>query len=261
MAVLALGVPRSGTDSLRSALLTLGCVRIWHGFEFPATRLDESRAWVALLEAKARDDALALANFQDWDAIVGDCDALMDMPPAIFWRELLDFYPDASVVVNRRRDMGAWHASLSEAARQALGGPSGWVLWASSWFDGQLYYWYRAVAVLCMGTILGDGDFQRNGQEWGERHYALLEEKLKTDGRHYLDWEVKDGWEPLCKYLGKEVPEEEFPWQNRSGDEFKKNADKAVGKILLKGVTKMVITFIGVGAAGVWLYRHWASGS
>lgn len=255
MAVLALGVPRSGTDSLRSALLTLGHTRIWHGFEFPATRLDESRAWVSLLEAKVRGDDLALGAFE-WDAILGDCDVLMDMPPAIFWRELLDYYPHARVVVNRRRDMGAWHESLSEAARQALGGPSGWLLWAASWFDAQMYYWYRAVAVLCMGTILGDGDFAGKGREWGERHYALLEEKLSNDKRQYLDWEVKDGWEPLCRYLGKPVPEEEFPWQNRSGGEFKKNADRAIGKILLRGVTKMVITVVGMGVASWWLYRH-----
>lgn len=26
-----------------------------------------------------------------------------------------------------------------------------------------------------------------------------------------LEWSVEDGWEPLCKFLGKNVPEEAFP--------------------------------------------------
>jgi Sulfotransferase domain len=38
MQILALGLPRSGTDSLRSALLILGYSCVWHGFDLPSTR-------------------------------------------------------------------------------------------------------------------------------------------------------------------------------------------------------------------------------
>jgi hypothetical protein len=33
----------------------------------------------------------------------------------------------------------------------------------------------------------------------------------KERGRELLVFEVKEGWEPLCRFLGKSVPEEAFP--------------------------------------------------
>ena len=33
-----------------------------------------------------------------------------------------------------------------------------------------------------------------------------------------LVWQVSDGWEPLCKFLGKEVPEGPIPHDNKTGD-------------------------------------------
>ena len=33
-----------------------------------------------------------------------------------------------------------------------------------------------------------------------------------------LVWNVQDGWEPLCAFLGKEIPKEPFPHDNKTGD-------------------------------------------
>ena len=33
-----------------------------------------------------------------------------------------------------------------------------------------------------------------------------------------LIWNVKEGWEPLCRFLGKTIPEEPFPHDNKTGD-------------------------------------------
>ena len=38
-----------------------------------------------------------------------------------------------------------------------------------------------------------------------------------------LIWNVKDGWEPLCAFLGKPVPDKPFPFENATGDKTKKN--------------------------------------
>lgn len=39
-----------------------------------------------------------------------------------------------------------------------------------------------------------------------------------------LEWSVEDGWEPLCEFLGKEVPGEKFPRTNdAAGFEGRKN--------------------------------------
>ena len=43
-------------------------------------------------------------------------------------------------------------------------------------------------------------------------HYDRLKTDLKPGT--YLDWTPEDGWEPLCKFLGKTVPETPFPRGN-----------------------------------------------
>ena len=35
-----------------------------------------------------------------------------------------------------------------------------------------------------------------------------------------LIWNVKDGWEPVCSFLGVEQPTEHFPHDNKTGDDF-----------------------------------------
>ena len=35
-----------------------------------------------------------------------------------------------------------------------------------------------------------------------------------------LVWNVKDGWEPLCNFLGKPVPEGPLPYDNKTGTNF-----------------------------------------
>ena len=39
-----------------------------------------------------------------------------------------------------------------------------------------------------------------------------------------LIWNLKDGWEPLCSFLGKEIQEGPIPHDNKTGDvEFLRN--------------------------------------
>jgi len=99
----------------------------------------------------------------------------MDMPPLMFAEEIMDFYSDAKVVLNRRRDMDAWHKSLNEAAEMTV---EGWGIWTLSWFDPRFRWWYESVT-LCLGIMAkGKGGFKQNGTRWAEDHYRRLERKL-----------------------------------------------------------------------------------
>lgn len=42
--------------------------------------------------------------------------------------------------------------------------------------------------------------------------------KSEVPEEDLLIWNVKEGWEPLCKFLGKPIPEESFPHDNKTGD-------------------------------------------
>ncbi|KAJ7188831.1 hypothetical protein C8R46DRAFT_878133 [Mycena filopes] len=254
MRILCLGLPRSGTDSLRTALLTLGLSRVWHGFDLPLYRPRDCALWVPLLRAKlsaeqqhkttaTTEHQLDPATF-DWDRLLGDCDAVMDMPPCLFWAELLRFYPDARVIVNRRRDADAWHRSLDGAAQTVL---RGWTLWTLSWFDPALFWWFTTAVLWMRAMGQPSGDFTVDGKAWAEKYYDELEKTLKAERREYLEWEVSEGWGPLCAFLGKEAPEEEFPWGNRGGNEFEKNANRAVGRMVQRAVARIGVLVVAVG--------------
>jgi hypothetical protein len=76
-----------------------------------------------------------------------------------------------------------------------------------------------------------------------------------------LEFQPQEGWEPLCAFLGKEVPEEPFPHINDSDSLVKFMSFvwwMLVMKVAVMVVKRAVLPVMGVGAviAGVW----WASG-
>lgn len=56
-----------------------------------------------------------------------------------------------------------------------------------------------------------------------------------------LEWSADEGWEPLCKFLGKEVPKQSFPrvnalaggWQEREKQCRKRWCEEAFVKMFL----------------------------
>ncbi|BCS01329.1 uncharacterized protein AKAW2_51670A [Aspergillus luchuensis] len=48
----------------------------------------------------------------EFDALLGDYDAVLDSVPAMFAAELIEAYPKANVRLNTRSDLDAWHRSF-----------------------------------------------------------------------------------------------------------------------------------------------------
>ena len=57
-----------------------------------------------------------------------------------------------------------------------------------------------------------------------------------------LIMKMKDGWEPLCKFLGKPIPDEPFPWVNDS-----EAVSKTASRIVLKLGLIWLGLFTGIG--------------
>ena len=54
-----------------------------------------------------------------------------------------------------------------------------------------------------------------------------------------LVWQVKDGWEPICEFLDKPVPEGPIPHENRTGDVRFMNDFSLNVKVTQDGLRKM----------------------
>ena len=57
------------------------------------------------------------------------------------------------------------------------------------------------------------GSFACNGKWAYEDHVATIR-GLGLPPDRFLEWTVKDGWQPLCKFLGRDIPDEPFPKGN-----------------------------------------------
>ena len=58
------------------------------------------------------------------------------------------------------------------------------------------------------------------GEDEMRRKYLahIVNVKSLVPEEDLLIWNVKDGWEPLCKFLGHETPNLPIPHENKTGD-------------------------------------------
>lgn len=138
----AVGISRSGTESLREALFELGYDHTTHGFDTmgPPCTLE---AWYNLDRKKyTSPGGDANVSAQDFDQIIGHCMAITDLPAARIAPELIAAYPDAKVVLNTR-DVDSWYRSFNETMvywdRNAVDFD-----WVKSWFWSVFYH------ILCL---------------------------------------------------------------------------------------------------------------
>ncbi|HTC58883.1 MAG TPA: sulfotransferase, partial [Solirubrobacteraceae bacterium] len=101
MKVIGAGMPRTGTLTQKVALETLDFEPCYHWVNVIAD-LDQVDVWNR-----------ALDGAEPWDEVFGDSQATVDWPGGYFWRELMDFYPNAKVLLSVR-DPEKWEPSFRE---------------------------------------------------------------------------------------------------------------------------------------------------
>lgn len=254
--VIAAGPSRSGTESLRNALLELNYQKVYHGWE---TLLPENNVHMALnsrlIHKKYRSGDTkgnARITAEDFDTFLADYDAVTDQPGATFFAELIEAYPDAKVILNYRKDLDRWHESVKETFG-VLG--KSWVHWFLSFFNFEMY-WARRHVWREWLPLFYRGSVDENGKWVYREHMAMVRGMVPKE--RLLEWAVEDGWEPLCEFLDKPVPRKEFPKGN-TPDAFAKTVAEGQKRYLRKAVRHMILTtaiLAGFGAAGY----AWATG-
>jgi hypothetical protein len=192
--VIGVGLGRTGTMSLKFALEHIGFGPCYHMIDVWAA-LPES---VALWEAAARGEA-------DWDAIFAGYAATVDYPGCTFWRELVAKYPDAKVILSKRNP-DSWFESVNTTIFGPFSRKGIASIGAEAFFDG---------------TVLGAFDQQRMDDraymtDFFERWNAAVIEEVPPE--RLLVFEARQGWEPLCEFLGVPVPDEPCPRVNSRED-------------------------------------------
>lgn len=169
--------------------------------------------------------------------------ASADFPGFWFIEDLMDMYPDAKLILNQRK-----------------GGDESWL---QSWSNSLAFFRTRTYLLLCLPVKNDRLHWQMHqiakkqiGERWHTKdldgfydaYQKFVLEEAKKRNREVLTWTAEDGWEPLCKFLGKDVPKEEpFPWVNDAA------TMKLIKRILIaRGVASWLAIFGGAYAA--WTY-------
>ena len=135
---------------------------------------------------------------------------------------MLAAYPEAKVVLTLR-DPDSWWKSFSETLLYRMRTPGGSIIaWLEPQTAGKLYKYGRAVWLAMFKEEAAD----LTKDKAKARFVAYYDEVRRIVPRErLLEYRVGDGWEPLCKFLGKPIPEEPFPKANDT-QEFNDKMDK-----------------------------------
>jgi Sulfotransferase domain len=193
--VVGAGFGRTGTLSLKTALEKLGFGPCYHMAEvFP--RPEHIAMW----------HRLAFEDQMDWDQLFSGFHATVDWPSARWWREIAAHYPDAKVLLSVR-DPEAWYASMFNTIYQPMKFPA----------PDHAPELVRLQSEMARKSILAetfDNRFEDKAHaiEVFKRHNQEVRDSV--DPARLLEFDVREGWAPLCRFLDVPIPDEPFPRLN-----------------------------------------------
>jgi len=189
MKVIGAGLGRTGTMSLKFALERLGFGPCYHMIEFMAHVPTHLPPWLGAIEGHA-----------DWEAVFDGYVSTVDYPGCTYWRELVAKWPEAKVILTLR-DPDAWFESAHETVLSAR--------MRTMLAQSPIRKFMEATVSEDFGDRIDDRAFMTDYfRRWNE---AVIAE---VPADKLLVFEAKDGWEPLCQFLGVPVPPEPYPRVN-----------------------------------------------
>ena len=172
----------------------------------------DTEMWNEALDAKFFGKG-KLFTRADWDQLLGNYSAVTDLPAIAFPGDLLHCYPDAKVVLVKR-DIEKWYQSFNDGIIMNVWSP---VVRLVSRLDSHFVGKLGGTATRWTEGWIGAHsrkEMQEKARGKYEEHYALIERL--TPAERLLKFNLEDGWEPLCKFLNKSIPDVEFPRVNES---------------------------------------------
>ena len=153
--------------------------------------------------------------------------ALTYTPCAVFWKELLAAYPEAKIILTVPDSPQQWFdsqmATIMPFFDRLILPPQTWKVWVYRKFlppptafqrlNGLLPKHYEMYRTLAKDLR----DESKKGIKWYEDYCAEVQSTVPKE--KLLVMNIKDGWAPLCKFLGNDVPSWEFPRVN-TGQEW-----------------------------------------
>jgi Sulfotransferase domain len=220
MRVIGAGLPRTGTLSQKVALEMVGLGPCYHMVNVLAN-LDLAPQWRRAMDGDGQ-----------WDEIFDGFQSTVDWPGSFFYRELIEVYPDAKVVLGVR-DGDSWARSMRET------------IWGLFYDDVLIRHlssaratidrkWHDYIEMMKemwqrSGLIDGEDTTAERMSSALERYHDEVQGTVPSE--RLLVWSVTEGWEPLCEFLEVPVPDTPFPKLNDSTEFAERIVDASLASI------------------------------
>lgn len=209
--VVCVGLSRTGTSSLKAALSQLLPGRTYHAMDLlqDINTKDTFRFWKALSEDSAtNEDIRQFFPSRQYSAVC-------DIPCLQYWKQISAAFPEARIVLTVR-EPSAWYKSVSTTLMPLAAQIDRWsfllrlmciVLYQSIYQVELLNILFRQ---LRQKELQQEATAIRFYQQWNEEVVAGVKPE------NLLIFDVRQGWDPLCKFLHLDTPEGPFPRLNDS---------------------------------------------
>ncbi len=242
--IIGAGYGRTGTMSTYTALSELG-YPCYHMFEVIENKENKTHLdfWNNVANAPAGEQ-------HNWEEVFANYTATVDNPGACVYKELIAAYPEAKVILTLHpRGPEAWYQSTIET-----------IYFTENRWQFRFLKKFVPFAKK-MGNMAGKLIWQRSHQGTMENKQAAVaryeahinEVKAAVPPEKLLIFSVDQGWEPLCAFLGEEIPDKPFPNVNDRKEIQKTISDLtkgaytfiALGVILLAGIIYGLMKLLG----------------
>ena len=227
--VIGAGLGRTGTTSLKVALEQLGfgpCYHMTEAIQHPSHAKVWRKAW--------RGEAV------QWPTFLQKYGSAVDFPACSFYPELMDAYPDAKVILTVR-DPERWYDSAYQTIYLLLQAMPRWMRWLP--WAGDIYR--MTEEVVWQGSFEGRFENRARAIHLFERWNAEVQETVPAE--RLLVFDVKQGWQPLCAFLGVPIPPGPFPHKN---DRQRMVRARQFLHLVRRGLTAATVISVALGILG-----------
>jgi hypothetical protein len=247
MRVVGAGFGRTGTTSLKAALDVLG-----FGPSYTLSEVFRNPRHVGFWKSASGPAGKDV----DWEGFFAGYGVAVDWPACSFYGELMEAFPEAPVILTVR-DPAEWYESMRSTIYELRRLTTGPLPVRAAFAFASLFVPGVAGTVRLADRLVWedafDGRFEDRdyAMEVFERHSEAVRRRVPPE--RLLVFDVREGWAPLCDFLGVEAPGEPFPRLN----EAREMRRRLLGLVALSAAGPVLAALTGLAAA-VFLLRRLA---
>lgn len=199
--IVGAAMPRTGTMSLREALKILGFGESYHAHHIFGNK-HHIRTWLDTVKGKTPNYRKMFARY----------DAILDSPACLYWEEIAAQHDQPHVLL-LYREPNALYKSIKETVFA--------IVKRNKQINPALQMQYQVLF-----NVFFEGRFEEESFAVSKLNSYYDGVRRRAPQDRFLEYQISEGWRPLCEFLSKPVPSLEFPKKN-TREKFQKRAQNA----------------------------------